>query len=107
MDTGASSKNLGSNPNKILITYSTKLPRAAIFYFIWNKMQLFYVEHSVVTKHRYALVAKDESDLKDQLTKRELSFRKVEFVSKIEKESYLLAENWDNFTDTQVWSGKL
>lgn len=67
--------------------------------------KLYYVEHSVVTKMRFALIAENEEEVKEELKARELKFKTLAFKSKIEKVSYPLNKDWDSFK-ALPWDGK-
>jgi len=49
-------------------------------------MKLIYVKRSVVTEESFAMVVRDEDDLKAQLAKCEEEFKAVPFVAKPEKD---------------------
>ena len=76
-------------------------------------MQLFYVEHSVLTTQKYALLAKDEDDLKRILEERERTIREAQFVAKLERDKqgkvigHQLNSDWDSGCQGPKWDGKL
>lgn len=63
-------------------------------------MKMFYVEHSVITMARHAIIAKDEEDLKKILGEREEALRTSAFKSKLHRVvqneviSYQLSKDW-------------
>lgn len=76
-------------------------------------MKLFYVEHTVLSTARFALLAEDEEQLKVVLAEREASLRKAPFTSKISRDkggkvqSFALGSDWDPGTAPQAWDGKI
>ena len=74
-------------------------------------MKLFYVEHSVVTTESFALLAKDEEDLKRVLAERELAFKNAAFTAKVQRnkqgkvEGHQLSSDWDSGCQGPAWNG--
>jgi hypothetical protein len=74
-------------------------------------MNLYYVEHSVVTTARYALLAKDDEDLKRVLAEREAAVRAAPFVVKYARdkqgkiESHKLNPDWNVGCAGPAWNG--
>lgn len=75
-------------------------------------MKLFYVEHSVVTTEKFALVARDEEHLEQLLSERKETFDAVEFSSKLQRDkksavlSHELNEDWTTVPAGPKWDGR-
>lgn len=78
---------------------------------IRTPMKLYYVEHSVVTTARYALVAKDDDDLKRVLAEREAAVKAAPFVAKLQRDKsgnpigFEMSKDWDCGIAGPTWNG--
>jgi hypothetical protein len=74
-------------------------------------MNLYYVDHSVMTTKRFALIAKDEDDLKRIIAEREVKVLTM-FTSKAERDksgatiAYKLSPAWGGGCACSPWDGK-
>ncbi len=74
-------------------------------------MKLYYVDHSVIVVQRYALIAKDEDDLKRLLAEREAAVRAATFTAKVPRDKagkaigHELSEDWPYAPHGPAWDG--
>lgn len=68
-------------------------------------MKLYYVEHYALVKKRFAIIAENETILKEELLVRSKKLQSSKLSPTIDKISYELNPNWNSFVSL-AWDGK-